>query len=822
MRRLFLTALAAALALGAPAGADSDKNDPHDGPGGGRSFRPIARLMVPGGTSAEIVSATPDGRTLVYTDAIGGAVGLVDITDPRSPRQIAAIPIAGSPTSVSVTPDGNYAVVAVAVQRYEEGDDLSSLTPPSPGQLWMISLRNPLTAPVVYPIAAGPGGAIGHLPDSVALTRIRGELYAVVAIENEPIVAVQEGAGLTYLAPEPAGVSACPAVAPFSFDGDDYVGCDLSQPGFVQVVRVRTAGIPSMQFVSNVEFTSSTGSLFYPGDPQPEFVAARGSRVAVTLQENNGFAIIDLSTPSAPTRDVFDAGIVSDRRADLVDDARIAFQQKYPTDAPPAEPAAGARIPDAIAWDAAGSQVFMANEGEFDYTGGRGWSAFSDGGGLLWDDEGLLEREAVKRGYYPDGRSDAKGIEPEGIATGVFGDEEFVFVTSERGSFVAVYRLVGWGRPRFVQLLPTGIGPESVLPIPRRGLLLTADEGDDGNGSLSIFEAVRGQWNGTADRPLLESRSVDEPWSALSGFAADRLRSNRLYSVPDNALPSSIFQIDIAGSRARVAELTRITRNGAQARYDLEGIAVDTSIAAPRHGAGFWLAHEGNASCDAEEFEPNLLVQVDARGRVLQEIRLPANLDPDRPTAPCSGSQPAGTIGSNGFEGLAITPDGRQILVALQRPFKGEVPSSGATHTRIGRYDLQSGAWDFFAYPLHVSASTTIGLSEITQMGWTRYGRPVWGVVERDNQYGLGATWKRVYTFTLPSQSCQSGESLTQCTAAGAVVSKTLFEDLVDEYFPLEKVESLAVTRNGDVWTALDNDGGEIEPRMVRIRRGRN
>jgi hypothetical protein len=28
-------------------------------------------------------------------------------------------------------------------------------------------------------------------------------------------------------------------------------------------------------------------------------------------------------------------------------------------------------------------------------------------------------------------------------------------------------------------------------------------------------------------------------------------------------------------------------------------------------------------------------------------------------------------------------------------------------------------------------------------------------------------------------------------------------------------VESLAVTRRGDVWVALDNDGGEIELRIV-------
>jgi hypothetical protein len=106
-------------------------------------------------------------------------------------------------------------------------------------------------------------------------------------------------------------------------------------------------------------------------------------------------------------------------------------------------------------------------------------------------------------------------------------------------------------------------------------------------------------------------------------------------------------------------------------------------------------------------------------------------------------------------------------------------------------------------------------------MGFDRSNQPVWGVIERDNRYGLQAVWKRVYTFRLPAQSCTTGQTVVECVASGALITKSLFEDLIDEYFPLEKVESLVVTRKGDVWTALDNDGGEIEPRMVRIRSGR-
>jgi hypothetical protein len=264
-----------------------------------------------------------------------------------------------------------------------------------------------------------------------------------------------------------------------------------------------------------------------------------------------------------------------------------------------------------------------------------------------------------------------------------------------------------------------------------------------------------------------------------------------------------------------VTKPLRILRDGVPARYDLEGIAVDTSIAVPLKGGGFWLASEGNASCDATDFTPNLLLQVDAAGEVLREIGLPPTIEP----GPSCVDRPSGSITSNGFEGVAVTADGRYLLVAIQRPFTGEAPATGATHTRIGRYDLLLNQWDFYTYPLFVSASSTIGLSEITPFGRTAEGVEVLAVIERDNRYGLRAIHKRIYTFTLPSVSCAAHESIATCNAKGAQVSKELFRDIEPDFAPLEKVEALAVTSTGDVWVALDNDGGEVEPRLIRVQR---
>ncbi len=61
------------LLIGCGGGDDDDE--------GPVSFRPVANFVIAGGV-AEIVAATPDGNTLIYTDADGRRIGFVDITNP--------------------------------------------------------------------------------------------------------------------------------------------------------------------------------------------------------------------------------------------------------------------------------------------------------------------------------------------------------------------------------------------------------------------------------------------------------------------------------------------------------------------------------------------------------------------------------------------------------------------------------------------------------------------------------------------------------------------------------------------------------------------
>ena len=231
------------------------------------------------------------------------------------------------------------------------------------------------------------------------------------------------------------------------------------------------------------------------------------------------------------------------------------------------------------------------------------------------------------------------------------------------------------------------------------------------DGTISIFEGVPGGWNPSADRPRIFSSGVDEPWGALSGLASSLSNPQVLYSVPDDALPSSIFSIHLGGDGfARISERTPVTRAGEQVLFDLEGIAVDTSIARPTKDAGFWLASEGNASTTR-----NTLIQVDGSGEILREIFLPPDID-----------APGGRITSNGFEGVTVSSDGRYLLVAVQRPYSGEtIANTGlpVLYTRIARYDLELGKWEAFFYPLEPApAGITVGLSEIILASRTSAG----------------------------------------------------------------------------------------------------
>ncbi|MGE3174195.1 MAG: hypothetical protein AB7O97_16320 [Planctomycetota bacterium] len=444
------------------------------------AFRRLATFAVKGGI-AEIVAASPDGRTLAFSDARGGRVGFVDLREPSLPVALPDVVTGGEPTSVSW--HGDVVVAAVVAHGPEIGAAAPDPTvAANAGALVVIDASVQSTPKELGRVA------IGHQPDSVALLRRGADLVAIVCIENQPIVVDKGGVVLEDDRPGyPTGGASFPQ--------------DRSAPGLVQVVTLDLDDVAASRVVS-VPLPAAAltaAGLRYPDDPQPEFVAVHGDTAAVTLQENNGMALLDLRDPAAPTLvRVFSTGNASERRTDLTEDEAIDLAEGYPssigtripapTDGGGAPVPGGPRQPDAIAWSADGAVLYTADEGELDLTGGRGISAWSRDGEPVWDDAGELERAAAAAGLFPEHRAANRGIEMEGIATGRFGDREFAFALSERGSFVAVCDLADPRRPRLVELLPTGDSPEGVVAIPQRDLVVTADEGA---GALTIFRWVR-------------------------------------------------------------------------------------------------------------------------------------------------------------------------------------------------------------------------------------------------------------------------------------------------------------------------------------------
>ncbi|MGE6529743.1 esterase-like activity of phytase family protein [Pseudomonas sp. NPDC077382] len=680
-------------------------------------------------TVAEITAVSRDGRTLIYTDSPGERIGLVDIHDPTSPKPAGFVKLEGEPTSVAV--HHHFALVAV--------DTSLSFAQPD-GVLAVFDIRNPAQPKRVATLP------MGGQPDSIAISP-RGR-YAAIAIENERDEDLNDG-----LLPQ------LPA-------------------GFLRIVDLK--GQPSRWRTRDVDLTGLAEVA--PNDPEPEYVSINDQDIAaVTLQENNHIVLVDLRRGRVLRH--FSAGQVDLEGVDVEENDRIQ---------PVGVLKGKRREPDSIAW--VGPLLATANEGDYedangDEGGSRGFTLF-DYNGKVWHDTGVsMEHAFIRAGHYPENRSENKGIEPEGIASASFRKQDFLFVGSERGNAVAVYNVAQPWAPIMHQLLPAGMGPEGILPIPNRNLLIVSSEEDsaeDGyRSTISIY-----QYGGkTASYPQI--RSTDSqliPWGALSGMVADRTQDNRLYAVPDSYYKAlRIFNIDTSKTPAVIDGQTELRKDGESVNYDLEGIA-------QANNGDFWLASEGNGKA-----KPNLLIRANVKGEVLNEYALPADVAAQRT--------------SNGFEGIAVVGEGTstRIYVAFQREWKNDP----AGRVRIGVFNPDSGEWGFIYYPLDTAPEGAwVGLSELTSIGNGHFL-----VVERDNQQGPAAEVKRLYRIDLNGvKPAAEGQSFP-------LVNKRLERDLLPDLkstggWVLDKVEGAAVDKQGRLFVVTDNDGVEDasgETRFMRL-----
>lgn len=703
----------------------------------GQSFQRIATYLVCENTScdtsiveetvAEITAASSDGNTLIYTDSPGGRIGFVDISDAEHPAGLGTVEVGGEPTSVAVA--GDYVLVGVNTS--------ASFVAPS-GHLAVYHLPSCLAD--VTACAALRTLDMNGQPDSVTVSP--DGRYAAVAIENERDEDINDG----ELPQLPAG--------------------------FLNIVDL--VGDPAGW---NVRAVDLTGLAAYGGDdPEPEYVSINSANVAaVTLQENNHIAIVDLASGAVVNH--FDAGIVTLAGINTEEEDIIVLNGTI-TDVP--------REPDAVAWLGT-DRIVTANEGDL-FGGSRGFTVFNATTGAVVQDSGThFEYLATRIGHYPEDRAGNKGAEPEGAASGVYGDARYAFIGSERGNFVGVYRERGQ-HLRFEQVLPTGAGPEGLLPIPGRDLFVASTEVDeDVRAQINIFRLQ----DGRPTYPQIASVTKDDgkpiPWGALSALSSDKDNAKRLHTVHDSFYVNSRIYTVQLGARAKIVAETELAKNGAPVSYDLEGIA-------QRSDGGFWLASEGSGTSTTR----NLVIEAAADGTVAREIRLPAAVE-------------ARQIGS-GFEGVAVTGTAgvdEMVYVAFQREWTGDP----AGQVRIGVYNpaadtdpnIEEDEWKFFFYPLDAVESPAggwVGLSELTALGNGRFA-----VIERDNQSGPDARIKRVYTVDTTGVTPKS-----EAEGNFPVLGKTLAADVLPAMqagkgWVHDKLEGLARTADGSVYVVTDNDG---------------
>jgi hypothetical protein len=394
-----------------------------------------------------------------------------------------------------------------------------------------------------------------------------------------------------------------------------------------------------------------------------------------------------------------------------------------------------------------------------------------------------LEYEIAAIGHYPEKRSANRGVEPEGIEVAEFAGVRYIFVMAERASVVGVYRDTG-GDPELVQLLPSGISPESAVAIPSRNLLVTANEtdaSDDGGAraQVMIYELGDARPAYPQIRSLITPGRAPIGWGALSGLTADPVRPGILYAVNDRFYrrQPTIFTIDATARPATITGALRVTRDGSAAKkLDLEGIASDGQ-------GGFWLASEGGAKGK----KAHTVLHVGADGEIDREIALPRKLKK--------------VARRHGFEGIAVVGSGgagddTTLWMAVQREWKDDEDG----FVKLVSYRVKTGIWGAVRYPLDRPETGWVGLSAMAAHAGQLY------IVERDNAIGDAARIKKLYRVAV--------SDLAPAPIGGdlPIVTKHLARDFMPYLKALngvvaKKIEGFAVDASGIGYAVTDNDG---------------
>ncbi|MCX7303455.1 MAG: esterase-like activity of phytase family protein [Hyphomicrobiales bacterium] len=466
-------------------------------------------------TSSEIIAASEDGMTLVYSDSPLGAVGFIDIADPKAPKAAGIVKIDGEPTSVTIA--GSKVLAGVNTSE---------------------SKANPTGNLTVIDIASKTIEAscdVGGQPDSVALSK-DGKFLAV-AIENERDEELNDG----EIPQMPAG--------------------DLK-------IFMLSAGTPDCATMKTVAMTGL--SEIAGDDPEPEFVAFNeAGEIALTMQENNHIAIVDAATGKIVSH--FSAGTASLDKIDTKKDGALSFTGSFKDT--PREPDAvkwldNDRIVVANEGDYHGGTrgfSIFSKTGELLYDSGAAFEYEAANAGHFPD------ARAGKKGIEPEGLDTAKfGDDKLFFVTAERGS--LIGVYKDTGGEPQFQQLLPSG------IAPEGLVaiPARNLLVTANEADLVEDGG--ARSHVMIYERAEGVASYPMIAAGLTDEGTPLGWGALSGLAADPAKAGALYAVSDSFYKNepAIFTIDTTKTPALITGKTVVTRDGAPAqKLDFEGIAAD-------------------------------------------------------------------------------------------------------------------------------------------------------------------------------------------------------------------------------------------------------
>lgn len=404
---------------------------------------PSINLAALGGVANSV--AVFDGKLAVALEATNKqANGSVLVYDTKTLTLLKQITVGALPDMIAVSPDGKYLVTA------NEGEPSADYKNDPYGTISVIDVANNYSVKTLdfsgfesqrAPLATGGFRVFG--PDANLARDVEPEYVAIAPDSKKAWVTLQENNGLAEV--------------------DLVTG---------SILRLVPLGTKDFSLANNAIDPTNTGNVISLGTwPVKSFFLPDG---LAYFQVNNKNYLISADEGDAREYAAF------------VEQERIAALSLDPTAFPNG---ATLKLPANLGrLNITKTSGDVDKDGDFDALfsfGGRGFSIYdATNGQRIFEIGKSLEEEVIKAGKYDDGRSDDKGIEPEGVTTGLVNGKTLAFVALERADAVAVYDLSNPAAPQFLQLLNTGDAPEGVLYVsPKnspngRSLLIVSSEED--------------------------------------------------------------------------------------------------------------------------------------------------------------------------------------------------------------------------------------------------------------------------------------------------------------------------------------------------------